>query len=133
MFAQLCQLAADHFEQLVRVREDGTQPFDELEQILVLADDLVLLEAREAMQAQIQDGLGLGVGKLVLALGAEAELGREAIGARGLGAGGLQHGGHQARGPVLAHEADLGFRRPRRALDERDHFVDICQRDRQTF
>jgi hypothetical protein len=34
------------------------------QQLLVLGDDLVLLEAREPMQAHVEDGLRLDIGEL---------------------------------------------------------------------
>ena len=35
------------------------------QQLLVFGDDLVLLEAREPVQAHVEDGLGLRLGELV--------------------------------------------------------------------
>jgi hypothetical protein len=45
--------------------EDVEQVGDLRHHLAVFGDDLVLLEAGQALQAQLQDGLGLGVGQAV--------------------------------------------------------------------
>ena len=54
------QLVADHLQQALGAREDVAQVADDVEQLVVLAEDLVLLQAGQPVQAQVEDRLGLG-------------------------------------------------------------------------
>ena len=106
----------------------------------VLADDLVLLEAGQPLQAHLQDFAGLvfataGTGRRAACRSSAAGLragtrrGRPAsrLSARG------QHLAHHRRVPALAHQRGLRDRRRRRGLDGLDELVDVGQRDRQAF
>ena len=58
--AHLFQFLADHLHEAFGVTEDLQQLLNGLEDFLVLVYDLVLLQARETVQAHIQNRLGLG-------------------------------------------------------------------------
>ncbi len=108
---------------------------------LVFVDDLVLLEAGQALQAHLQDFLRLVVGQAVEAVGLHAEL------ARAGRPGGTSHGRRPCRlrrarsisrtslpNPTTwLISSCLGDRRRRRGLDDRDELVDVGQRHRQAF
>ena len=119
-------------EQAVRPREDLAEVADLLEQLGELGDDLVLLETGQAVQPQVEDGLGLGLGKPVGAV-VQAELVRQAVGTRRRVAGARQHRGHRARAPGPRLQRRPRFRRRRRGLDQRDHLVDVRERDGEAF
>ena len=59
------QFVAHHLRQPLRPREDVGEVDDQRQQLLVLGDDLVLLEPGEPVQAHVEDGLGLDLGKAV--------------------------------------------------------------------
>ena len=59
------QLVADHLQQALGAREDVAQVADDVEQLVVLGQDLVLLEAGQAVQPQVEDRLGLRFGQAV--------------------------------------------------------------------
>ncbi len=75
--ADLDELLADLLEQQLVGGEDRAQLLDQLHELLVLVDDLLALEAGEALQAHVEDRLGLRLG--------EAEVRHQAF----LGLGGL--------------------------------------------
>ena len=75
--AHFDQLVADHLRQTLGPRENVPQIADAIQQLFVFGDDLVLLEAREAVQAHVEDGLGLRFGQVVAAA-VHAELGARA-------------------------------------------------------
>src|SRR5207302_413424 len=57
--ADLEQLRAHHLREPLGAGENVAQVADTLEQLAVLGDDLVLLQAREPVQAHVEDGLRL--------------------------------------------------------------------------
>ncbi len=63
----------------LRLGQDVEQVDDLVHHLLVFGNDLVLLQAGQALQAQFQDRLGLGFGQAV-ALGRQAELRRQPSG-----------------------------------------------------
>ncbi len=79
--ADRLQFVADDLGDALGPREDVDQVGDLLDHLAVLGDDLVLLEAGEALQAQFEDRLGLRLGQAV-ALGGEAEFRRRGRRAR---------------------------------------------------
>jgi len=81
--------------------EDVGEVADQLEQLAVLAEDLVLLETGEPVQPQVEDRLGLHLGEPVAAV-VQPELGTEPF-RPGLDlARARQHLGHDAGGPRAA-------------------------------
>ncbi len=99
LVADLQQLVADHLQQALRAREDVAEIGDDLQQFGVLGEDLVLLEAREAVQPQVEDRLGLRFGQPVFdAVQAERRI--EPFRARRHCAGTRQHLGHRAAAPA---------------------------------
>ncbi len=80
------------------------------------------------MQAHLEDRLGLRFREPVAAL-AHPGLGAQALGPRRDVPGARQHFRHRARAPGARQQRDLGFGGRRRALDGRDHLVDVRQRD----
>ena len=118
-------------------RQDIGEVDDLRQQFLVLGDDLVLLEARETMQAHVEDGLRLGFGEPVATPTSidvdQAELGADRLGPGGYGAGARQQLRHHTGVPRTTHQACLGLDGRRRRLDQRDHVVDVRQGHGQTF
>jgi hypothetical protein len=67
------QFVADDGGHAGGLGQDVQQVFDDGHHLAVLGDDLVLLQAGQALQAHLQDFLGLGVGQAVQAVLAHAE------------------------------------------------------------
>ena len=63
----LDQLVFDHFEQQGVRREDGPHPFDEGHDFAVFLEQLFAFEPGEALEAHVEDGLGLQIGETELA------------------------------------------------------------------
>ncbi len=59
LVAHLDQFIADHFHEPIGIGQDVEQIGDDVEHVLVFVEDLALLQPGEAVQAQIEDGLGL--------------------------------------------------------------------------
>ncbi len=116
----------------VRAGQNGEQISDGRQDLLVFLDDFVLLQARQAMQAQVENSLGLGLAQSV-ALRAQAQSRIQIVGAGLAGAGPRQHGRDRPRPPEVLHEPGLGLAGAGGTLDEVDHLVDIGQGHRQTF
>jgi hypothetical protein len=72
-FLQRGELLADDPGDARRLGEDVEQVADHLDHLAVLVADLVLLQAGEALQAQLEDRLRLRVGQEI-ALGLQAEI-----------------------------------------------------------
>jgi hypothetical protein len=108
--------------------EDLAQVADLLKQLRELGDDLVLLEAGQSVQAQVEDRLGLDLGQAVGAV-VQSEFVRDAVGTGRRIAGARQHGGHRARAPGPRQQGGPRLRRRRRGLDQRDDLVDVGERD----
>jgi hypothetical protein len=66
------QFAADDARHALRVGQDVEQVGNLRHHLLVLADDLVLLQAGQALQAHLQDFLRLVVAQAVQAIGLQA-------------------------------------------------------------
>ena len=126
------QFADDDFGDALRTGQDVEQVEDLGHHVLVFADDLVLLETGQALQAQFENGLRLGV-RQAIALVGEAEFRRQAVRARRVGSGADQHFLDHRAAPGALHQAALGIGRRRRRLDQGDDFIDVGQRDRQAF
>ena len=124
------ELIAHDLGETLRARQDVAEVPDPLEQLLVLVDDLVLLQPGEAMQAHVEDGLGLVLGQMIAAA-IQPEIGREAIGARGNRTRTLQQLRNDASRPRPCEQARTRLSRRRRSLDQRDDVVDIRQRNGQ--
>ncbi len=135
------QFLADHRRDPLGAREDVQQVGDLCHHFAVLADDLVLLEAGQALQTHLQDFLGLRVGQAVQPVGLHAERRVQAFravrgaaaGRRVLALGTREHLAHERRIPRLRHQLRLRDRRRRRGLDDRDELVDVRERHRETF
>jgi hypothetical protein len=63
------QFVADDGGDALGLGQDVQQVFDDRHDVLVLGHDLVLLQAGQALQAHLQDFLGLGFGQAVQAVG----------------------------------------------------------------
>ncbi len=120
--------------------QDVEQVGDVGHHVAVLADDLVLLQPGQALQAHLQDLAGLVVGQAVQAIGLQAVLRRQPLGAEGLAA--AQRAALPARSsisrtsvrvPAALHQRGARHRRRRRGLDDADELVDVGQRHRQAF
>ena len=96
--ADFAQLVDDDLHQQLVAGQDRAQPLDQLQQLGQLVEDLLALEAGEALQLHVEDGLRLDL--------AEAELRHQAV-------------------------ARLG--RVLRRADERDHRVEVVERDLQAL
>ncbi len=90
LVADLDQFVPDHLQQAFRSRQDVRQIADYVEQFAILFEDLVLLEAREPVQAQVKDRLRLRLGEQVGAT-VQAERLLEAVGAHVDRARSLEH------------------------------------------
>ena len=108
---------------------------DLLHHFAIFVDDLVLLEPGQALQAHLQDLLGLFVRQPIQPIvhQPEARVHRlRAIGVH-IAARARQHLAHDRRIPRAAHQSGLCHRRRRRRLDQRDELVDVGQRHREPF
>ncbi len=94
LLGQLAELLADDPVDQALVAEDLAQRLDLRHQLGVLLADLVRLEAGEALQAHVEDRLGLDLGQ-----------------------------------PELIDEAGAGDVRIGRGADQRDHGVEVVERD----
>ncbi len=126
------QLLTDHLHQARRIGQDADQLADQVEDFLVFGEQLLVLQAGQAMQAQLEDRLGLFRRQVVLAV-AQAVLRIQVFRATGVGAGTLDHRFHRAGLPGSGDQAFLGLGRGRRTLDQLDHRVDVRQGDRLAF
>jgi len=115
------ELLADGLQLLGHDCSDSRRPRKNVEQvgnllnhIFVLSHDLVLLKARESLQAHLKNFTGLHFTESV-ALARESEVGRESIGTKGLGhrsfGGTRQQLLDQIRPPGPAHQALFGLDR----------------------
>ena len=133
------QFIADDLGHALRTSEDVEQVGDLRHHFLVLVDDLVLLEAGQALQAHLQDFLRLVVGQLVQAVALQAVVARQVLRTEGVDAAGVvgtgtgQHLAHQRRIPRARHQLGLRHRRGRRGLDDRDEVIDVGQSHGEAF
>ena len=124
------ELGADDRGHALRPGEDVEEVDDLRHHVLVLAEDLVLLEAGQPLQPQLENRLRLRVGQPVAAAGRlPAVLRQEPVRPRRVGRRALQHVLDQRRAPGARHQAGLRLGRRRRRLDQRDDLVDVRQRD----
>mmetsp|Transcript_70446 Transcript_70446/g.165983 ORF Transcript_70446/g.165983 Transcript_70446/m.165983 type:complete len:904 (-) Transcript_70446:3267-5978(-) len=132
---QLGQLVTDDGRHARRRGQDVEQIGDLGHHVLVLANDLVLLQPGQALQAHLQDFSSLRLGQPIEAIRLHAELGLQPFRAVGLTAafGAGQHLAHQRGIPALGHQGGLGDWRRGRGLDRLDELVDIGQCHRQAF
>ena len=126
------ELLADDRGDPRRLGQDVEQVRDDLEQLLVVGEDLLLLEAGEPLELHLEDALRLGIGEPVPVSG-QAEVRAEVLGLRRAFGRALEHLGHELRRPALPHQALLGIGRSACRLDERDDLVDVRKRDREAF
>ena len=68
LFAHRLQLADHELDQQFLAREDRAQPFDRLHQLDELVEDLLPLEAGQALELHVEDRLGLELGEHELRL-----------------------------------------------------------------
>ncbi|ABA48200.1 val start codon [Burkholderia pseudomallei 1710b] len=137
----LRQFVADQRRDPLGPRENVEQIGDLRHHVAIFADDLVLLEAREALQAHLEDFLRLRVGQPVQAVALHAERRTQALrtvrvapaGRRVLGFRAREHVAHERRIPRFRHQLLLRDRRRRRGFDDRDELVDVRERDGEAF
>ena len=134
------QLLGDDGGDALGAGQDVEEVGDLFHHLLVLADDLVLLQAGQALQAHLQDFLGLGFRQAVQPVLAHAEFALQAVGAVVIGidhatvlARAGEHLAHQLAVPGPAHQFDLRDRGRRRIADDRDEVVDVGQRNGQAL
>ena len=101
---------ANDFQQPLRAREDVAQITDLVQQFAEFDDDLVLLETRQAMQAKIEDGLGLLLRQPVLAV-MQPKLIRNSVRARRHRACARKHLRHRTGAPRARLQRCFRFRR----------------------
>ena len=124
------ELLPDHLQQAFGGGQDRHQLGDLLEDAEVLVEELLGLQAGQAVQAQLEDGLGLCRREAVLGgRGVEAEALLEVLGLAGGSPGALQHAGDLPRRPVAREQLLLGLGGIRRGLDQFDHLVDVGDGD----
>ena len=131
------ELLADHRKEAVGVFQDLHEVLDSFNEILVFVDDLVLLEPGQAIEAHVEDGLGLGHGQAIEVLRRigprGGRLDSEALLVLGPGQGGavLEQGDDHSGLPEPGGQPFARLRRARRSADERDHLVDVRQGHRE--
>src|SRR5690606_30952761 len=128
----LLQLLADDFHQALGAGQDADQLADQAEYFLIFGQQLFVLQASQAVQTQLEDGLGLFRRQVVLAV-TQTVLRIQPFRTAGIGTGALDHGFHGAGRPGGGNQAFLGFGRGRRALDQLDDRVDVRQRNGLAF
>ena len=128
----LQKLLAHHLAQPIRIDEDLQQPADTFQQRVELLDDLLLLQAGQAVQAEIEDRLGLHLAQPVSVF-VQPESGGEVVGLRGVRAGPREQVPHGPGRPDAPRQALPGLGRVGRCPDERDDRFDVRERDRETF
>ena len=128
----LFQLFTDHQFEALRIAENIEKIGYFTQLFLILVQQFFMLEASEAVQAQLQNRLCLSRRQQVFAV-VQAILRLQLIGATGIGAGALQHAGDIARQPRLREQFFLRFSRARRRFDQFNNRIDIAQGNRQTF
>ena len=99
----------------------------------VLFQQLVLLQPGEAVQAHLQNGLGLLRGKLIAAVILQAVGFIQVIRARCGRPSALKHGRDSLRAPSLCHQLLTRFLRVGGSLDQLNHLVYVGQRHGQPF
>ncbi len=119
------QLLLEHLEQPLARAQDLQELLDALAELGQLVVDPPALELGQALQAQVEDRLGLALGQPVGVVGAD----RRGIVRRLLGE--VEQGCDVAEPPVACGELGLGGRRIGCAADQRDHLVDVGDRDRE--
>src|SRR5262249_27620511 len=92
------QLVDDDLHQQTLARQDRAQPFDGLQQLGKLVEDLLALETGQPLQLHVEDRLRLDL-----------------------------------RQTEIRHQAFAGFWRCFRGPDQRDHRVEMVERDLQSF
>ena len=128
------ELPAHHLAQAVRIDQDLEQSADAAEERVELLDDLLLLEPGQAVQAKIEYRLGLRRAHAVHVPGGplhESESVGQIVGFRGVGTGAIEHVPHRPGRPVAFDEALLRLGGIGGCPDERDHRIDVRQRDRE--
>jgi hypothetical protein len=128
----LGQLVADDLRHPIGLGEDVEQVLDRGDDLAVLGEDLVLLQAREALQLHLEDALRLHVGEAI-ACRRKAELLRQRFGTELLRGGAREHLFHERGAPRPRHELGAGDGGCGGALDDGDDFVDVGQRDGEAF
>ena len=126
------ELLADYLHQAHRVGQDADQLADLGENLLVLAEQFFVLKPRQAVQAQVKNGLGLFRRQVILAV-AQTVLRIETFRTAGVGTGALDHRLNCTRFPLLGDQRFFGFGRRRRGLDQRNHGIDVGQCDCLAF
>ncbi len=96
--ADVLQLVDDDLHQQALARENRAQPLDRLQQLGELVENLLPLEAGEALELHVENRLGLHL-----------------------------------RQAELRHQPFACFRRRLRRADQRDHRVEVIERDLQPF
>ncbi len=134
------ELVADDDRDALGLGQDVQQVLDDRHDVLVFGDDLVLFQAGQALQAHLQDFLGLRFGEAVQAVLAHAVFAFQSLGAIVIGvhdaavrAGASEHLAHQLAVPRPVHQLGLGDRRRGRFADDADELVDVGQRHGQAF
>ena len=109
------ELFANDGRDTLGLGQDVQQVFDDRHDFLVLGHDLVLLQAREALQAHLQDFLGLRFRQAVQAVLPMPNSFFQAFGAvvvgvdhAAIGARAGQHLAHQFAVPRAGHQLSLG-------------------------
>ena len=135
-----CQFIANDGGDALGLAQNIEQVFDLAHHLFVFSNDLVLLQARQALQAHLQNLVRLRVTQTVQAIAAHADRFVQPVGAviisidhATVGTRTSQHFAHQLAVPRLGHQLGLGDRRCGRIADDADELVNICQRHRQAL
>ena len=131
-FLDLLQLFNDDFHQTFMAVENAQQLTNLFQNLLILGEQFFVFQTGQAMQAHVENRLGLFGRQVVLTI-AQAEFLTEPVRAAGFGTRTFDHFDHRARRPGSRQQALLGFGRGRRLLDQLDHRINVGQRNRLTF
>ena len=134
------QLVANDGGNARRRGQNVQQVCNDRHHILVLGHDLVLFQAGQALQAHLQNLLGLRVRQAVQAVLPHAEFPLQPFGAvvvsvhsAAIGARAGQHLAHHGAVPAARHQRALGHRRGGRIADDGNEIVNVGQRHCQAF
>ena len=134
LLPDMAELVDDDGRDALRLGQNVEQVFDLGHHLLVFGNDLVLLQAGQALQPHLEDFLRLGIRESVQPVAAHAEGFRQAVGPvvvgvdhATVGACPRKHRAYQRAVPGPVHQLGLGDRRRGRVADDRNEVVDVCQ------
>ncbi len=130
--AGLRELVGDYLGSALRFGKDVEQVGNVVHDLFVLVDDLLPLQAGQALQLHFEDTLRLHLGESV-ASGLQSIIASQAFRSRCGHVRAFQHALNKLRVPHSRHQLALGFSWSGRGLDQRDDLIDVGKRHRKPF